>query len=327
MPRAIPLDARSAAILLRRLTMAELRALAAVKVAGTLSGAATALEVTQPTLSQHIRDIEAKLEVQLFDRHRRGVDPTPAGSVMLRLASALQLDFAQAAEGLSIAMRVDLRPVRIGSMAIASAGMLAVALGQFASNPSNRTPTILQEGPREALLEHLSHDRIDLFVGRLPPAEECRGLHRELLFLDSLVVIASQKHHLASRRRVDAQSLQLCRWVIPGEDSTFYQQVSQSLHKAGLSTPAGMVQTYTMHAIPAIVAHSDMLGFMPASLFAAGTFGAALRRLPFPLEWEPAAVGVLMREEAARDERLQPFLRTLRAVAASARMASAAERK
>lgn len=75
--------------------------------------------------------------------------------VMLRLASAVQVDLAQAAEELSIAVRADLRPIRLGSMPVASGGMLAVALGQFASGPSNRTSAVLQEGPRETLLEHL----------------------------------------------------------------------------------------------------------------------------------------------------------------------------
>jgi len=317
------LDTRAAAALLRRLTMAELRALAAVKASGTLSAAANVLGVTQPTLSQHLREMESKLEVRLFDRHRRGVDPTPAGSVMLRLAAALQADFAQAAEEFSIAVRADLRPIRIGSMPVATGGLLAQALGQFASAESNVTPAVLIEGPREHLIEQLRHGRIDLFVGRLPDEAESAGLLRELLFLDTAVVIASPRHALATRRRVEPHQLLQHRWIIPGEDTTFYQQISQTLRNAGCPTPQGIVQSYSMHAMPAIVASSSLLGFLPTSLFAAGTMSGSLRRVPVELSWVPAPVGVLMRPEAGEDERLQPLLRTLRAVAGSARIAAA----
>lgn len=146
---------------------------------------------------------------------------------------------------------------------------------------------------------------------------------RELLFLDSLVVIASPRHPLAGRRRVDPEALHQYRWILPGEDSTFYQQLSQTLRQAGYPTPFGMVQSYSMHAIPAVVANSDLLGFLPASLYAAGTFGGTLRPVPVSVNWLPAPVGVLMRPATASEERMQPFLRTLRAVVASARVAGA----
>jgi DNA-binding transcriptional LysR family regulator len=315
-------DTRAATALLRRLTMAELRALASVKAAGTLSAAADLLGVTQPTLSQHIRAIEVKLDMRLFDRHRRGIEPTAVGAIMLRFAVSLQSELGRAAEELSIVAREDRRPIRIGSMPIASGGLLALAIGQFAADTRNLTPVVMQEGPREALLEHLRHGRIDLFVGRLPPDAECAGFVQEQLFLETLTVIASSTHPLASRKRVTADVLQTERWVLPGEDSTFYQQIAQSLRGAGRPMPHGVVHVYAMHAIPAIVATSKLLGFLPSSLFTGHGVASTLRRLPMDMQWIPAPVGILVKKNSADDARLQPFLRALRAVAASARIAT-----
>ena len=323
MPEKRALDMQTATLRLRRLTMTELRALGAVKSAGNLTSAARALDVTQPTLSQHLRAIEEKLELKLFDRHRRGIDPTPAGAAMLRLASAMQLDLARAAEELSIAARTDMRPIRIGSMPITSGGLLAVTLGQFASRPTHQSPCVVIEGPREVLMEHLRHNRIDLFVGRLPDEAECMGFDRELLFLDTVVVIGSAKHALADRRRVGLPSLDRYRWVLPAEETSFFKQIDQTLRSTGHAVPAGMVQSYSMHAIPAIVACSDLLGFLPRSLFAAGTMTHTLQRINVDLQWLPAPVGMLVRPEDSKDERLGALLRTLRAVAASARVSGA----
>lgn len=55
-----------------------LRSFLAVVENGSLSGAATRSATTQPTLSRHIRELEAALGVTLFTRSVRGLDPTDA---------------------------------------------------------------------------------------------------------------------------------------------------------------------------------------------------------------------------------------------------------
>ena len=64
------LESQAALQLLRRITMSELRALLAIKSAGTLTRAAVVLQVSQPALSQQLREIENKLGMALFVRHR-----------------------------------------------------------------------------------------------------------------------------------------------------------------------------------------------------------------------------------------------------------------
>lgn len=314
--------AQTAAAALRRLTMAETRALAAVKAAGTLSGAADQLGVSQPTLSQHVREVEEKLGVKLFVRHRRGIEVTPAGAVMLRLAAALQADLALAAEELAFAAREDSPPIRVGTMPVTSGGLVAVALGRLAADPA-APPTVLVEGPREALLEHLRHGRVDLFVGRLPPEEQAADLLREVLFLDSAVVVTATRHPLARRTQVSLKQLESQSWILPAEDTAFHGQLASTFRRAGLALPRARVATYSMLAIPAIVSASSLVGFLPASLFGAGTVSAGLHRLDVRLDWTPAPIGLLMRRDAGSAERLQALLWLVRGVAASARAAVA----
>ena len=52
------------------------------------SRAAAALHVSQPALSQQIRQLEAMLEVQLFDRSGRRIRLTDAGEIWLELPVA-----------------------------------------------------------------------------------------------------------------------------------------------------------------------------------------------------------------------------------------------
>lgn len=89
------------------------RSFLAVAEAGSLSGAARALGMTQPSLGRHIAEIEASLKVTLFWRVARGVALTPAGEALLPHARAMRdaaREFALAAaareEGMAGTVRI-----------------------------------------------------------------------------------------------------------------------------------------------------------------------------------------------------------------------------
>jgi len=309
--------------LLRRITMAELRSLLAIKSAGNLTRAAQALGISQPALSQQLREVEEKLGMVLFIRHRRGLEATQTGNVMLRLAEALNVDLQIAADGLALAASQQGTSIRIGSMPITSAGLLAVALGRLVHELPH-VNVVLMEGPRETLLEHLRHRRIDLFIGRLPEVEDVPDLQRETLFLDGAVVVAGARHPLGRRPRLTMQQLMDHPWVLPAEDTSFFVQIAQSMRAVGLSPPPSRVRSYSMLSIPAIVSSSEMLGFLPTSMFGSGAMSAGLQRLSVDFNWVASPVGVLMHKEATGDDMLERMLGILRSVAASARAATTA---
>ena len=63
-----------------------IRYLLAVADHGNFTRAAEALHVSQPTLSQQIRQFEESLGVPLLDRSGRSVRPTDAGEAYIRYA-------------------------------------------------------------------------------------------------------------------------------------------------------------------------------------------------------------------------------------------------
>ncbi len=65
------------------------RSFRAVAREGSLSGAARALGLTQPTLARHVDGLEALLGRKLFVRSQRGLDPTEVARQMLPYADAL----------------------------------------------------------------------------------------------------------------------------------------------------------------------------------------------------------------------------------------------
>lgn len=194
-------------------------------------------------MSQQLREVEAKIGMPLFVRHRRGLEATPIGEIMLRLAAAMGVDLNIAAQELALSAQSRALPIRIGSMVLTSAGLLALALGHFAAQYPNSS-VVLMEGSRELLLEHLRHRRIDLFVGRLPEDDSTGDLSSETLFLDGAVVIAAARHPIGRRVRPLMEHLQPFGWILPAEDNSFYKQIAQSMRDAGQTLPSGRIRSY-----------------------------------------------------------------------------------
>src|SRR4051794_34213741 len=79
MTRAIDWETRIG----RRLRLRDLHVFFAVVQSGSMAKAATHLNVTQPSVSKAIGDLEAALAVRLFDRSPQGVEPTMCGRALL----------------------------------------------------------------------------------------------------------------------------------------------------------------------------------------------------------------------------------------------------
>ncbi len=65
-----------------------LKYIVAVAEAGNFTRAAERLFLSQPSLSKQIKDIENEIGVQIFERHRDGVYPTPIGQMVVDYAVA-----------------------------------------------------------------------------------------------------------------------------------------------------------------------------------------------------------------------------------------------
>src|SRR2546430_4012226 len=107
--------------------LAQIEAFVEAQRRGSITRAAEALELTQPTLTARIRSLEAELGVALLTRGRRGVALTPAGRRFLpRGLAALDALGRGAAEARSA------REVRGGTLPLGLASGVAVYLAPAA---------------------------------------------------------------------------------------------------------------------------------------------------------------------------------------------------
>lgn len=76
-----------------------LRALSAIITCGSMSGAANAVGLSQPALTQGVAKLEQRLGVRLFERYADGMTATPAGTLLAERADAAIACLASAMRG------------------------------------------------------------------------------------------------------------------------------------------------------------------------------------------------------------------------------------
>jgi len=96
------------------------RSFAAVVAEGSLSGAARALKLSQPTLGRHIETLEADLGIALFERTLTGLKPTAAA---LRLYGPVTVAQASLAEASILAQGAQAQPG--GTVRITASSMVS----------------------------------------------------------------------------------------------------------------------------------------------------------------------------------------------------------
>src|SRR3546814_17547305 len=70
---------------------------------------------------------------------------------------------------------------------------------------------------------------LDLFISRLPSHAMDDELRYEVLYEDTLCVIASQLHPLAHRKRIRYSELSAERWTLPAEGTFFREHIQRTL--------------------------------------------------------------------------------------------------
>lgn len=154
----------------------------------SFSKAAQQLDVAQPALSRQIQALEEELKVQLLLRTTRGVEPTDAGLVMLRMGERILVEIEEMREAV---MRASDHPS--GELSLGLPPSLCASLAPLLLEDARTAyPDVslrITEGLSVFLEEWVSLGRIDLAV--LTKSGEMEGLSRVKLASEEFALVAS----------------------------------------------------------------------------------------------------------------------------------------
>ncbi|QIE25893.1 HTH-type transcriptional regulator TsaR (plasmid) [Caballeronia sp. SBC1] len=154
----------------------QLRTLVAVAEHGTLMAAAEALCLSQPAVSKSIKELEARVGVQLLLRSGSGIRLTPYGEVLLRHARTVVAEIARAEQELEEMKSSVGRTLEIGVSLLAASIVVPDAIHAFRM----RFPDVqldVHEYQTTRLIDGLRDGSFDMcigFTGEGDPSNEYR---------------------------------------------------------------------------------------------------------------------------------------------------------
>ena len=299
---------------MRRLKLRELRILMAVIQAESMAKAARQLAISQPAVSRAIADMEHTLEVPLFDRTARGIEPTRYGRALFRRSVAVFDELKQGVQEIAYLSNPEAGELRIGSSASLSEGIVLAIVNRL----SRKYPQVVFHvvpGGALALRESLRERRIELGIARLPEAAAEDEVHAEILFEEPLVVVASTANPWVRRRRIKLAELVNEPWTWSGPGTMFDTLVVDAFRVSGLEPPRATVYAEAINMRIRLAATGPFLAVIPASPLKFHAEHASIKKLPIELPMTQRSVGIITLKKRTLSPLAQLFIECAREVA------------
>jgi DNA-binding transcriptional LysR family regulator len=169
-----------------RVDVHQLRVFSSVFRNRSFSRAADELRLTQPTVSEHIADLERQLGARLFDRAGRSIHPTPEADVLFARAQEIVELLAAVPDAIARSRRELSGQITIGASSIPGAYILPAAIAAFRRLHPGVSFVVRAGDSREIADLVLAHALTVGIVG----SRIVRGhLHYRPLMEDELVVV------------------------------------------------------------------------------------------------------------------------------------------
>lgn len=197
---------------------------------GGMTEAASALYISQPTLSKSIRDIENELGVKLFDRDKRRLALTDAGKVLLDQCEEILRLHDKLPTDLKNMIGIYQGQLKIGLPPLMNVKKLIQVIKEFHKKYPRVTFQMIEGGSR-SIEQQLENNDIDFGITVLPTHsksfESYRFIHEPL----SLVV--HKDHPLAFESNIELASLETEHFIMFDDDFYLNEIIMSACKSAG----------------------------------------------------------------------------------------------
>jgi DNA-binding transcriptional LysR family regulator len=278
----------------RRLKLRQLEVLIAVAQSGNMAKAAEQLCITQPVISKTISELETMLRVRLFDRSRRGVEPTVYGNALLKRSLTIFNDLQTGVDELEYLSDPTAGVLRIGSSEALAAGMLGVIIDRLSRrHPLLSFQATLGGGLADLQYRELQAHSIDLIIGRLPRVIP-EDLKVVTLFEERFCFVAGLHSKLAHRRRIQITSLLKEPWCLPSLDVFPWSLIADAFRARKLDLPSTIVTARSILLQNSLLLTGRFVGVLPHSVLHFSAKPSQLKSLSLDLTIPPYPVGILI---------------------------------
>lgn len=250
-----------------------LRYLLAVADHGGFTRAAEVLHVSQPTLSQQIRQLEESLGVSLFDRTSRTVKPTDAGEAYIECARRVLVELEAGKRALH-----DVKDLSRGTLRLAmTPTFMAYLVGPLVRDYLARYPNIhleIFELSMDEIEVGLADDSLDIAIA----FDQVRNADIESIpaFTETLGLMVGRDHPLYERQEaLSAEEVAGLEFALLTPDYITRTCIDEYFTQAQI-TPKVVIEVNSVNTLLEVIRYSAIATILPEPI---ATQDRALRKL------------------------------------------------
>lgn len=224
--------------------------------------AAAALHVSQPALSQQIKQLEDLLGVQLLDRTGRTVSLTDSGQVYLHYARRALQDLDEGKRAVHDVADLSRGSLRIAVTPTFTSYLVGPLVQAFYEQSPNITLTI-REMPQEHIETLLIDDEID--IGIAFDQAHSHELDVQRLRVETLALVVGRHHPLARRRTMGLAALNEVPLVLLSTEFSTREQIDLCCLQHGVR-PRVSMEANSVSAVVEIIRRTSLATLLPAAI-------------------------------------------------------------
>lgn len=226
---------------------------------GSLSQAAEAHHIAQPSASSRIRSLEKQLNVKLLERSPTGSRPTPEGELVAGWATAVLQSADQLNAGVEALRAQRAGRLRVSASLTIAEHLLPSWLETFLRNRTDDSVSLTVENSA-AVVASLQNRQTDLGFIESPVVDD--GLAHQVVAEDTLVVVVAPGHPWTRRGSVALDALVATPLVLREPGSGTRDSLDSALVELGYEPATSALELGSTSAVRAAV----MSGRSPAVL-------------------------------------------------------------
>ncbi|MBS4729791.1 hydrogen peroxide-inducible genes activator [Mycobacterium sp. SM1] len=279
-------------------TIAGLRAFAAVAEKHNFSSAATALGVSQSTLSQALSALETGLGVRLIERSTRRVFLTAEGRRLLPHAQAVveaMAGFTAAAAGTADPLRGG---IRLGLIPTVAPYVLPTVLAGLADQLPALTVRVIED-QTDRLLTALRDGALDAALIALPAG--ISGISEIPIYDEDFVLVLPPGHALSGKRRVPPAALAQLPLLLLDEGHCLRDQALDVCRQAGVRATVANTRAASLATAVQCVAGGLGVTLIPQSAVPVEAARSRLGLACFAAPRPGRRIGLVFRSSSGRE--------------------------